>query len=44
MNGQVTATIVANANGSGPERTSAEENDEVVVVEDGAVEVLEVAR
>ncbi len=39
MNGQVKATITANANGSRPERTSPEENDEVVVVEAVVVEV-----
>jgi len=40
LNGQVKATVTAPANGSGPERTSPEESDEVVVVEDGAGEAV----
>jgi hypothetical protein len=43
MKGQVTATITASANGGGPERTSREDDDGAVVVEDGAVDVVEVA-
>ena len=43
MNGQVKATITANANGSRPERTSPENDHEAVVVEDGPVDVVEVA-
>ncbi len=39
MNGQVNGTITAPANGSGRERTSPENDHEVVVVEDGAERV-----
>ena len=38
LNGQVNGTIAANGNGSGPERTSREDDREVVVVEPDAVE------
>jgi hypothetical protein len=44
MNGQVNGMITAPANGGGPERTSEGDDDEVVVVEDGAERVaVEVA-
>ncbi|MFN2607785.1 MAG: hypothetical protein ABR511_07795 [Acidimicrobiales bacterium] len=44
MNGQVNGMITGNGNGSGPERTSREDDDEVVVVDDGAERVaVEVA-
>jgi DNA primase catalytic core len=43
MNGQVNGTITANGNGSGSERTSQGDDDGAVVVEDGIVEVVEVA-
>jgi DNA primase catalytic core len=42
MNGQVRPTITTNVNGSGPERTSQDDDDGAVVVEDGVVEPVAV--
>jgi hypothetical protein len=43
MNGQVRPTITANANGSGPERSSEGDDDGAVVVEGGELVAVEVA-